>query len=254
MNQTKKNLAIIALEHTKNVEQGYAAEIANSVANTKIYRSSRSFVEHQTQSTRIVFEENDAVSTLILDGNKDNIAVLNFASYTKPGGGFLAGAIAQEESLCHYSDLYNIISRFQKFFSTNKRKENKGLYTNAALYTPNVIFEKDGERRKAAVITCAAPNYFSARKNFGVTAEENKKAFESRVKFLRNILEDNGIKTAILGAWGCGVFGQDPEIVAAVMIKEFARSALEEVIFAVPKGNNAEVFKKAIKQYAKGGN
>ena len=47
----------------------------------------------------------DAVRKLALEG-RENIGVLNFASAKNPGGGFINGAMAQEESLAASGTLY----------------------------------------------------------------------------------------------------------------------------------------------------
>lgn len=61
----------------------------------------------------------DAVSKYKHD---EKLCVLNFASYKKPGGGFINGAIAQEESICHDSTLFNVISseKFESYYEDNK--------------------------------------------------------------------------------------------------------------------------------------
>lgn len=68
------------------------------------------------------------------------LCVLNFASFTNPGGGFIDGAMAQEEAICHNSTLYNILVEKMEFYNENRLNENHGLYTDRAIYSPSVLF------------------------------------------------------------------------------------------------------------------
>lgn len=85
------------------------------------------------------------VFNLILQSAKEKyfackIALLNFADYLSPGGRYLQGATAQEEILCHQSNLYQIISNFNKYYEWNNQHINYHLYRNRAIYSPNVVF------------------------------------------------------------------------------------------------------------------
>ena len=55
----------------------------------------------------------------IMNYSQGKTAVLNFASYKEPGGGFMAGSQAQEESFCHESFLYNVLRQFQYYYDWN---------------------------------------------------------------------------------------------------------------------------------------
>ena len=165
-------------------------------------------------------------------------AVLNFASYKEPGGKFLEGSMAQEESLCHSSFLYNVLAQCQGYYQWNNEHKNRGLYKNRALYSPNVRFFHGENTYVADVITCAAPNLSTARKYCDVSPQENTAALNSRIQFLLDIAEREKVDTLILGAWGCGVFGQDPEEVAQIFKNNLPERNIKKVIFAIPAGNN----------------
>ena len=91
---------------------------------------------------------------------------------------------------------------------------------NRGLYSPNIIFYKDGNCVSCDVITCAAPNKSTAQKYQNVSDEENTRVLRSRIKFVLDIAKDNYVDTLILGAYGCGVFGQDAKEVASIF-KEY---------------------------------
>lgn len=97
------------------------------------------------------------------------------------------------------------------------------------------------------VITCAAPNKSAAQKYQNVSDEENTRVLRLRIKFVLDIAKNNQVNTLILGAYGCGVFGQDPKEVASIF-KEYLENShkcFKKVIFAIPEGRdgNLEFFK-----------
>ena len=67
-------------------------------------------------------------------------AILNFADYLTPGGGYLNGSGAQEEVLCHESNLYSVLTNFTDFYQWNREHINYHLYQNRAIYSPNIVF------------------------------------------------------------------------------------------------------------------
>lgn len=248
----KSNKSNIAKSHTIEMENQFSQFINLSVKETIIYDTD--FVSTKDSSINdmnIVVEDLDSVSAIIKHANKGTkIAVLNFSSYKEPGGMFLQGSKAQEECLCHESFLYNVLSQFViEFYDWNNRHKNKALYLNRALYSPNIIFCKNNNSTACDVITCASPNKTAAQKYQNVSDTENTKALKSRIKYVLDIAKENNVDTLILGAYGCGVFGQDPTEVASIF-KEYldtTHKCFKNVVFAIPKGvrdTNLESFRK----------
>ena len=142
----------------------YALDIKDSIDRTKVYDSSALiYPERGSLQTEFVFEQTDSVSAVFKYADKDT-AILNFANFTTPGGGFIYGAMAQEEALCLESTLYPVISdrKLESYYFANKRALSSVgcLYSNRALYSPGIVFFRDeeGEEKRCDVITCAAPN------------------------------------------------------------------------------------------------
>ncbi len=184
----------------------------------KQYGERYSSLENQSQLTIIV--ENistvDAIRKLVLEG-KEKIGVLNFASAKNPGGGFLNGAKAQEESLAASSTLYRTLIVHEEYYREN-RKCNSMIYTNHAIYSPDVVFFRDGSFRltepvKASVLTVPAVNMGQVIQK-GEDVEAAKKAMKQRMKLALAIFANEGAKNLVLGAYGCGVFRNDPKDVA----------------------------------------
>ena len=190
----------------------------------------------------IIVDEIDSVGAVFKYVNINEItAVLNFASYNNPGGNFINGSKAQEECLCHESYLYNVLKGRIGYYKINHKNKNRSLYTDRALYSPNVRFTKECKDVFCDVITCAAPNKTAAQKYYNVSDEENSEVLKERIEFVLKIAQDNGVDNLILGAYGCGVFGQDPLEVAKIF-KEFLSGkykCFNKVIFAIP--NKLEV-------------
>lgn len=240
-----------AARHYQEVSKVYQNEIEHSIINTRVYSPSLRLSSPQNIDNKtITIIGHDSV-TEVLDTPEDlgKVCVLNFASYKHPGGMFLEGSVAQEESLCHESTLYPVLCAFNDtYYSNNRSNTNRSLYTNRALYSPDIIFMRDDKQRVADVLTCAAPNYKAARRYHNVSAEENRKVLESRVQFVYDICQDMGVDTLIAGAWGCGVFGQDPETVCRAFIENSSRP--KSLVFAIPDWNskNYQGFMKVLEE------
>lgn len=253
----KESMQMQALQHTQEMQNKYSKEIVSSAIQSIHYKEPLDFeLIHTTVKPFVGIADLDTVSAALAEwnGTDAHICILNFASYKNPGGKFLEGSSAQEECLCHESNLYNILEMRDKDYylpHRGKGQSNNALYYNEALYTPNVIFEKNGIKFECDVLTCAAPNYAAARRYFGVTARENAEVLRSRIEFIWKIMELNNVQTAILGAFGCGVFGQDPNLVAQYMNDIFKQSSISTIVYAVPRGlneRNYQAFERRIEQ------
>ena len=240
----------MAKEHTKLMTDKYFDQISSSVQNTEIYDNKVPLPSNLTirslndcEPIRVV--PYDTVSALFKYGS-GTTTVLNFASFRHPGGGYISGAVAQEEALCTESFLYNVLVKFQNsFYAENNSFRCNSMYKNRALYSPKILFQKEQQQFSCDVLTCAAPN----RSGTNVSAEENTRVLDSRIKFVLDIALAHDPDVLILGAFGCGVFGQDPAQVASVFKKYLTATDLsyhfKKVIFAIPDSRNStfSVFK-----------
>lgn len=189
----------------------------------------------------------DAILKLASEGNdrrnnkrNDGIAVLNFASAKNPGGGFLNGAMAQEESLAASSCLYKTLTAHKEYYEKN-RVCNTMMYTDHAIYSPDVVFFRDGrfhllkEPVIASVLTLPAVNMGQVLLK-GEDVKEAEQVMKRRMKLSLAIFAEQQCKHLILGAYGCGVFRNDPNKIAAwykELLEEFFLDKFESIIFAV---------------------
>lgn len=256
-NDSKKR-AVKAREWVNKMEKEHPSEIAYSVKNTMMCRKEKldsSFGvswQKRYHQTAVKLEALDSVSAVFRYTDQYfKTAVLNFASYKQPGGMFLQGSKAQEECLCHESTLYNVLTRFEDtYYASNRKQLNRALYQNAALYSPDVYFERNDDSVECDVITCAAPNFSAASKYCNISREENATVLESRIKFILYLAATQQVDTLILGAFGSGVFGQDAKEVAEITMNLLRHydGVFKEVIFAVidEKSVNYRAFNNVI--------
>lgn len=176
-----------------------------------------------------------------------DMAVLAFASFTNPGGGYIQGYLGQEATLCADSFLYNVLDKQRKWYGENRRRNiNCELYRNRALVVPAVRFDRNHVHAYADVIVAAAPNVKRARQEYRVSDDALLDALRDRIRFVLAICDELGREKLVLGAWGCDNNGFDAEAVAELFRKELASGdfKVKQVFFAVPSTRWDEDFAK----------
>lgn len=182
---------------------------------------------------------------------------LNFASARNPGGGFLHGANAQEESLCRRSALYVCLQGREMYEYHNRQRGS--LYTSWALYSPKVPVFRDAngllspEPWLCSFLTMAAPNETATPK---AKRSEIPDLIRERTRKVLALAALKGHTCLVLGAWGCGVFGCDPKFVATCfkdhLVGEF-KGVFQEVVFAIldPGGQTIQDFTAVFNELTK---
>ena len=176
-----------------------------------------------------------------------DMAVLAFASFTNPGGGYIQGYLGQEATLCADSYLYNVLDKQRKWYGENRRRNiNCELYRNRALVVPAVRFDRNHVHAYADVIVAAAPNAKRARQEYRVGDDALLDVLRDRIRFVLAICDELGREKLVLGAWGCDNNGFDAEAVAELFRKELASGdfKVKQVFFAVPSTRWDEDFAK----------
>lgn len=184
------------------------------------------------------------------------IAVLNFASATRPGGGVKNGSSAQEESLCRCSTLFPTLDRrwlWQKYYDVNRAAKDV-IHTDACIYSPEVVICKTDEsipKRMTPdefvtvdVISCAAPNLRNEPANWHnpetgkpvrMDGEQLYEIHLKRAQHILHIAAANKVDILVLGAFGCGAFANDPFVVAQAYRMALAsyRARFDVIEFAI---------------------
>ena len=186
------------------------------------------------------------------------IAVHNFASATNPGGGVKHGSRAQEEALCRCSTLYPVLNtekNWNNYYSVN-RERNDTRYDDACIYTPEIIVCKTDTEHPARlpregwdnvdVITIAAPNL----RKIEISDDELFALQEKRIRHMFTVVAHHGADIFVTGAFGCGAFKNNPDVIAAVykkVLPEF-EGYFKEIVFAIycrpNEMHNFEAFRK----------
>jgi uncharacterized protein (TIGR02452 family) len=182
----------------------------------------------------------EAARRLIEREGVSRVAALNFASAKNPGGGFLGGAKAQEEDLARSSALYRCQLTQPEYYRAN-RATGSMLYTDHLIYSPEVPFFRDEQLEllpapfTVTILTCPAPNAGEAQKRGEGTSV--RATLERRAHRVLCVAAHHRHHTLVLGAWGCGVFRNDPREVADVFACSLARAPLRhafaKVVFAI---------------------
>lgn len=173
-----------------------------------------------------------ACARLVGSQQYQRIGVLNFASARHPGGGFLRGARAQEESLARSSGLYHSLRQYPQFYEFH-RAQDTTLYSDRMIYSPACPVLRDDEGAWLArpylvdFITSPAPNAGAVMRNEPANRERIVPVLIQRAGKVLALAGRQQCEALVLGAWGCGVFQNDPATVAQV----FARYLRPDGVF-----------------------
>jgi uncharacterized protein (TIGR02452 family) len=168
------------------------------------------------------------------------VAALNFASAKNPGGGFLNGATAQEESLARSSALYASLLTAPEYYERH-REMSSALYSDTMILSPNcpIIRDDDGwlldEPLLVGFITSPAPNAGVAR-NCAREFNQIPSIIARRSEYILALAASHGYTRLVLGAWGCGVFRNDANVVASAFVGHLRgmwAGRFESVLFSV---------------------
>ncbi|MEU6076270.1 TIGR02452 family protein [Micromonospora sp. NPDC047074] len=224
---------------TADGEVAIGAQVARAVAGTRLYLPEDAVPVPSPVDAAPDIEvtnESTLAATRRLGGD---LACLVFASARNPGGGFLNGAQAQEESVARSSALYPCL-RVASDFYAHHRSQPELVYSDRVIYSPAVpVFRDDkGVLLPAAYpvsfLTAAAPNRAAIAHSQPRHLPDLPAVLARRAARVLRIAASHGHRRMVLGAWGCGVFGNDPAVVAAAFATALRQSPwFERVVFAV---------------------
>lgn len=197
---------------------------------------------------------------------RPNVAILNMASPMRPGGGFLDGANSQEEFLCARTSLFP--SLWDSFYR---------LPEVGGVYTPDVMVFRDStpeandlakrDRYFVDVVSAGMFRFPDSRGRSedressctcGVSYCDNDRDLVTRkMKAVMRMAESKGVERLVLGAWGCGAYGNPVKEVAKIWRKVIAGGprqrrpnaerwdGIKEIVFAIPDRSMVREFERA---------
>ncbi len=213
-------------------------------------------IEKHYEKTIFTVEEETTLNGIEYANKKySQIGVLNFASAKNPGGGFLKGSQAQEESLARSSGLYNSLILCRDYYEYHRHQGNL-LYSDYMIVSPNVPFFRtdEGELQENPIL-CTV--FTSPAVNKG--AIKNQKIYPQiyptmikRTKKLLSLAYQEKVEILILGAWGCGVFQNNPKEIAnifyEVIMADFM-GAFQEIRFSILDKTQGKTTLKPFQDY-----
>lgn len=194
-------------------------------------------------SFEVTGEGSLAAARRMVAASPEPVAVLNFASARRPGGGFLTGAQAQEEYLCRLSALHRCLLGVPQFYESH-RANRSTFYSDRVILAPDVpVFRNEDKTLMAkpfsvGFLTCAAPNASVIIRTEPREAERIPGALSQRAARVLEVAAVGGYPRLVLGAWGCGVFRNSPDQVAKAFHDHLgpggaAEGRFSQVVFAV---------------------
>ena len=183
-------------------------------------------------------ERSDTISA-VLRHRGAHVCALNFANANFPGGGYILGGNAQEEALCRASLLYYSIRTVHGYYRRN-RLHVLPDYTDGMIWTHDVPVIRDNtgarlpEPMLCDFLTSPAVNRTVAK--FLMTRRYLDRVMERRITGIIRLAAAVHPQVLILGAYGCGEFGNKRERVYPMFEQAITQYLPDDitVIFADP--------------------
>lgn len=250
MNRSKR--ANVAKETLEIIERGHytapsgarvdiASDVSEAVSRSKLYTPealapllNEQWPANASPTCFQVHNETSlaAATRYVVEQGIDDALCLNFASAKNPGGGFLGGSQAQEESLARSTALYPTLLAQREYYDANRAFKSV-FYTDHMIYSPQVPVFRDDDGGllespyRLSFLTAPAVN--AGRVDQGPdSATEIRLAMQRRVAMVLSLAAKHRYSHLVLGAWGCGVFRNDPAVIAEL----FAESLTDTGAFA----------------------
>ncbi|KAF7332594.1 DUF2263 domain-containing protein [Mycena kentingensis (nom. inval.)] len=268
VSRPREELKVIAREtlaavkrgsYTDDAQQTHQLPDLSTVAGSTIYfdaeasGTTQQTTARETPTEWVLYQASTLQGIRFCLQNAEKLAILNFASATSPGGGFLGGARAQEETLARSSNLYSSLTSAtgKPFYSAHNTKSDP-RFSHAMLYTKNVRFVRNDAGSWLApadvdVLTCAAVNVNALRKTLGIRGREDSPLPEDvkeevstimreRMARILSVFARNGATDIVLGSFGTGAFRNSVEFVArtwAELLFGPFKDVFRRVVFAI---------------------
>lgn len=229
-----------ARKHLALMKGALAGEAAKTVEAAVIYEDGEGreleLPEPPFEATETMVVTSFAPEALYRNG-KGKTAIVDPASFSRPGGAYEDGAFGPEQILCSDSNLYLVLQGMkERYYDANKGFARGQLFTDRAMYLPDVAFSRNGSLKFADVIAVAEPLRERALENHRSEQECNN-ALADRIETLLRIAAANECETLIMGAFATGRLGYDPEQVIGLIRGwiDAHPGAIGRIVFAVPR-------------------
>lgn len=202
-------------------------------------------------STQIKVINSDSIDAALALGRSSPVVksrhpcVLNMANANSPGGGWMHGALAQEEALCYRTSL-----------SRTLKRHYYPLPDKGGIYSPFVLVIRENLKAGHGLLDLTGPAKLPVISVVSVAAvcmpptktdgngvqkyalSQDRRLMEEKMRVILRLAAKNGHRQIVLGAFGCGAFANPREEVAkmwAAVLKEaeFAGGWWADVVFAV---------------------
>lgn len=202
---------IVEFEKTRKMSKNYTIPstivYTNDKSRSHRYNFSRLYDNQKNRDVQIEVIKSDTVSALQKYANEGKVALLNFADAYEPGGLVLYGETTQEECLCRSSNLYDAITEpyiKESYYDYNCNNYPRGEGTNEVLYVKDVTFFRDAQLNAMTPIVCDVITNAAPHSHTTTDA-----VVEQRMINILTSSVMNDVDVLVLGAWGCGAFGND---------------------------------------------
>lgn len=246
VNGSRAERAANAQKWLDTLNARYSKEVQHAMDNTEVFVAENLIftdTEKEYDSTAVKLFKNDVATcakAAVTHAHDERICLLNFASPVNPGGGFLKGSLAQEEAICHATGLYPCLTqdKCKKYYDTKKFDD---LLPWSYIYTMDCPLIVNGKVYLVDILTMAAVNRASNFKDHDSVMDLcQESAFRIPASYCADIV--------LLGAWGCGVFGNDPSTVAKKWkdLTDKYNGLYKEVVHPIIDNDTYKVFKSIV--------